>query len=49
VITVHPERQEVKMKLVAVMIAALSLIGTLWAQGPTHTKREEIGIHANNK
>jgi hypothetical protein len=28
-----PERQEVKMKLMALMIVALSLIGTTWAQG----------------
>jgi hypothetical protein len=48
VITVHPELQEVKMKLVAVMIVALSLISTTCGAGPAHT-REEIGTHADNK
>ena len=33
----HPELQEVKMKVMAVMIAALSLISTTWAQGQ-HTE-----------
>jgi len=36
------------MKLMAVMIAALTLISTTWAQGQ-HTNREEIGTHADNK
>src|ERR1700730_15513637 len=35
----HPELQEVKMKLMAVIVAALSLIATSWAQGD-HTKNE---------
>src|SRR5438445_12088584 len=33
----HPELQEVKMKRMAVIVAALSLIATSWAQGD-HTK-----------
>jgi 4-carboxymuconolactone decarboxylase len=37
VITVHPERQEAKMKRMAVMIAALSLSSSTWAQGQ-HTE-----------
>jgi hypothetical protein len=36
------------MKLMTVMIAALTLLGTTWAQA-AHTKGEEIGIHADNK
>src|SRR5882724_646578 len=35
----HPEPREVKMKRMAVMIAALSLVATAWAQGD-HAKNE---------
>jgi len=48
VITVHPERQEVNMKRMAVMIALLSLISTTWAQGQQTQNGEEIGTHADN-
>ena len=35
------------MKLVAAMIAALSLISTTYAQDQ-HTQREDTGTHADN-
>ena len=48
-ITIHPERQEVKMKLMALMIVALFLISTTWAQGQhTQTGRKSEPMQTMN-
>ena len=44
-----PERQEVKMKLMALMIVALSLISTTWAQSQhTQTGRKSEPMQTMN-